>query len=170
MGRVPMGSAPPFTPDRLSFIEFTSPLSGVTVGAEEPLRGCIVGWGVGRWARGLSPDVWEALPNLWARLRAERRFELHAFEDTSRREEQRISRLASGVFVALDFPAGLLAETRQNHPLPHDSRLVGQTERQLLPPVTLQPGRWSTSSAGRPSEFDGFGPGAVPGEITKVIP
>lgn len=58
-------------------------------------------------------DVWEALPSLWTRLRSERRFELHVFEDAARPEEQRIFCLASGVFVKPEFAAGLRSEPRR---------------------------------------------------------
>ncbi|MBY0399352.1 helix-turn-helix transcriptional regulator [Myxococcota bacterium] len=59
------------------------------------------------------PDVWEALPDLWTRLRAERRFELHVFEDSARPAAQRIFCLASGVFVAPDFAAELMIAPRR---------------------------------------------------------
>lgn len=59
-----------------------------------------------------SPEVWAALPSLWERLRAERRFELHVFEDSARSELQRIFCLASGVFVRPDYAVGLRCGVR----------------------------------------------------------
>lgn len=59
-----------------------------------------------------SPEVWHALPSLWTRLCAERRLEIHVFEDSARPAERRIFCLVSGVFVAPEFAAGLLIEPR----------------------------------------------------------
>jgi len=60
-----------------------------------------------------SPEVWQALPDLWSRLLPERRLELHVFEDSARPSERRIFCLASGVFVRPDFAARLRTEPQR---------------------------------------------------------
>ena len=60
-----------------------------------------------------SPDIWNALPTLWASLRAERRLEIHVFEDTARPAAQKIFCMASGVFVATEFAASQISVPRR---------------------------------------------------------
>lgn len=59
-----------------------------------------------------TPQVWAAMPALWARLCAERRLKIHVFEDTARPVAQKIFCMASGVFVTPEFSARLLSDRR----------------------------------------------------------
>ena len=57
-----------------------------------------------------EPDVWAALPALWARLLAERRLAIHVFEDSARPTAHQLFLMASGVFITPDFAATLMAD------------------------------------------------------------
>ena len=57
-----------------------------------------------------EPDVWAALPALWARLIAERRLEIHVFEDSARPTAVKLFCMASGVFITPEFAATVAAD------------------------------------------------------------
>ena len=55
-----------------------------------------------------EPEVWAALPELWLGLLAERRLEIHLFEDSARPAAQTVCGMATGVFIAPEFAGALL--------------------------------------------------------------
>lgn len=85
--------------------------------------------------RGLYPAaLLQDMPRLWAELLAQRRLELHVFEDLQRPPAEQIQGMASGGFVREDFAHGLLANF-----VPGVAERVMQAEREGEPLLLTVP-------------------------------